>query len=134
MRNGRIALDKRAWRGRGTALPSDVSTLLYRPIVVASCPLLIEKVLTWPSAAGRSTALSQPKGISPGAIGAPTLVPSSHGIIPKYVRFHLQLFEPVLENIADADDPHELIAVLDRHMANAPPRHQLHHIGNAVLR
>jgi hypothetical protein len=44
--------------------------------------------------------------------------PSGHGIIPKYVRFQLQLSEPVLENIADADDPHELIAVLDRHMAN----------------
>jgi hypothetical protein len=76
----------------------------------------------------------QPRGISPGAIGAPSLVPSSQCIIPKYVRFHLQLFEPVLENIANADDPHELIAVLDRHMANAPPRHELHHIGNAVLR
>jgi hypothetical protein len=32
----------------------------------------------------------------------------------------LQLSEPVLENIADAYDPHELIALLDRHMANAP--------------
>jgi hypothetical protein len=35
---------------------------------------------------------------------------SSHGIIRKYVRFRLQLSEPVLENIADADDSHELIA------------------------
>jgi hypothetical protein len=41
-----------------------------------------------------------------------SLVPSSHGIIPKHVRFDFQLSKTVLENIANADDPHELIAVL----------------------
>ena len=62
------------------------------------------------------------------------LVPSSHRIIPKYVCFDFQLSKTVLENITNADDPHELIAVLDRHMANTPHGHQLHDISHAVLR
>jgi hypothetical protein len=32
--------------------------------------------------------------------------------------FDVQLSKPLLENIPDADDAHELIAVLDRYMAN----------------
>ena len=63
-----------------------------------------------------------------------SLAPSSHGIIPKYVRFDFQLSKTVLENITNADDPHELIAVLDRHMANTPHGHQLHDVSHAVLR
>jgi hypothetical protein len=35
--------------------------------------------------------------------------------IPKYLCFYLQLSKAMLENIADADDPHELTAVLGRH-------------------
>jgi hypothetical protein len=35
----------------------------------------------------------------------------------------LHLAEPVLENVADADDSHELIAVLNGQVANAPLRH-----------
>ena len=61
------------------------------------------------------------------------LASSGHRIIPKYPCFHLQLAKAVLENIADANDPHELIAVLDGQMANAPLRHQLHHIGDVIL-
>src|SRR6476620_4949404 len=63
-----------------------------------------------------------------------SLVPSGHRIIPKYVRFHFQLSKTVLENITNADDPHEPIAVLDRHMANTPHGHQLHDVSRAVLR
>ena len=59
---------------------------------------------------------------------------SSSCIIPKYVCFNVQLSKSVLENIAYTDDPDELVAILDRHMANAPLGHQLHHIGNAVFR
>ena len=36
----------------------------------------------------------------------------------------------MFENIADVDDSHKLIAVLDRHMADPQLRHQLHHMGN----
>ena len=62
------------------------------------------------------------------------LASSGYRIIAKDICFGLQLPEPMLENIADTYDAHESIAVLDRHVANAPPRHQLHHIGDAVLR
>ena len=62
------------------------------------------------------------------------LMPSSHSVIAEYVCFDFQLSKTVLENITNADDPHELIAVLDRHMANTPHRHQLHDISHAVLR
>ena len=58
----------------------------------------------------------------------------SHGIVPKQVSFLLQLYKAVLENVADADDSGELVAVFDRHMANAPLDHQLHHIGDPILR
>ena len=67
------------------------------------------------------------------SLGKP-LVTGSRCIISKHVCFHLQLSKSVLENIADTDDPDELVAVLDRHMANAPLGHHLHNIGNAVLR
>ena len=40
-------------------------------------------------------------------------MPSSHGIIPKYACFDFQLSKTVLENITNADDPHESIAVLE---------------------
>ena len=61
------------------------------------------------------------------------LASSGHRIIPKYPCFHLQLAKAVLENIADANDPHELIAVLNGQMANSPLRHQLRHIGDVIL-
>jgi hypothetical protein len=63
-----------------------------------------------------------------------SLMPSSHSVIAEYVCFDFQLSKTVLENITNADDPHELIAILDRHMANTPHGHQLHHISHAVLR
>ena len=66
-------------------------------------------------------------------IAVSKLASSGHRIIPKYPCFHLQLAKAVLENIADANDPHELIAVLDGQMANAPLRHQLRHIGDVIL-
>lgn len=45
------------------------------------------------------------------SLGKPVLlVASSRRIIPKYVCFHLQLSKSVLENIADTDDPDELVA------------------------
>ena len=62
------------------------------------------------------------------------LTSSSHGVIAKHVGFQLHLAEPVLENIANADDPHELSAVLDGQVPNPPLRHKFHHISNAVLR
>ena len=62
------------------------------------------------------------------------LMPSSHSVIAEYVCFDFQLSKTVLENITNADDPHELIAVLDRHMANTPHGHQLHDVSHAVLR
>jgi hypothetical protein len=61
-------------------------------------------------------------------------MPSSHSIIAEYVCLLLWLSKSVLKNITDADDPYELIAVLDRHMANTPDCHQLHYIGNAIVR
>ena len=44
----------------------------------------------------------------------------------------MQFAKAVLENIADANGPHELIAVLDGQMANAPLRHQLRHICDVI--
>jgi hypothetical protein len=66
-------------------------------------------------------------------IAVNNLASSGHGIIPEYFCFHLQFSKAMLENVANANDPHELIAVLDGQMANAPLRHQLHHIGDAIL-
>ena len=62
------------------------------------------------------------------------LAPSGHRVIPQHVCLRLQLSKPMLEDVADAYDAHQPIAMLDRHVANAPPRHQFHHIGDAVVR
>ena len=44
---------------------------------------------------------------------------SSDGIVAKHVGFQLQFLEPMFENIADAYDPHESVAVLDGRVADA---------------
>ena len=52
----------------------------------------------------------------------------------KYICFELQLPKVLLDNISEADDPNELIAIPDRYMADMPHRHQLHDILGAILR
>jgi hypothetical protein len=39
----------------------------------------------------------------------------------------------MFEDIADADDSHELITFLDGYVANPSLRHQLHYVADAVL-
>ena len=62
------------------------------------------------------------------------LTSSSDGIIAQNVGFQFHFAEPVFENIADTNDPHKVIAVFDGQVSNAPLRHELHDIGDTVLR
>ena len=45
----------------------------------------------------------------------------------------IDLIKSMFENVADADNSHKLIGLLDGQVANASLRHELHHIGNAIL-
>ena len=49
------------------------------------------------------------------------------GVIAHYVGFQFDFVKSMFENIADANNSHELITFLDGQVANASLRHQLHH-------
>jgi hypothetical protein len=82
---------------------------------VSQCHIRLSYLLSWQYVGDDLAAgLSEPSG---------ALTSSSEGIIAKHISFQLHLAEPMLENIADADDSHEPIAILNGEVANAPLRH-----------
>ena len=60
-------------------------------------------------------------------------MPGRHRVIAQYVCFQFEFIKSMFKNIADADDFHKLIAVLDGHVANPQLRHQLHHMDDRVF-
>lgn len=59
-------------------------------------------------------------------------MPGCDGVIAHHVCFQFEFIKSMFEDIADADNSHKLIAILDGHMANPQLRHQLHYMGDRV--
>ena len=62
-----------------------------------------------------------------------TLTPTRNGVISQHVRFQFEFIKSVFENIANADNSHELIALPDGYVADPSLGHKLHHMSNAVV-
>src|SRR6185437_13090117 len=62
--------------------------------------------------------------------------PSTPGVvdITQNARLELQVLQPMLDHIADADDTGQLAAAQYRHVAHAMVRHQLHDAIDAFVR
>src|SRR5580693_6462370 len=52
--------------------------------------------------------------------------------VPQDIRFGFQIFQPMLDDVADADDADELAIVSHRQMAHAVIRHQAHRALQAI--
>ena len=72
-------------------------------------------------------------GLPAGVACLEMLASGRDGIIAQYVGFQFDLVKSMFENVADANNSHKLIAFLDGQMANASLRHELHHMGDAIL-